>query len=178
MLTIEEYAQLPDDGTITELVRGRIAAVSRPIPWHGFVCGKAVRLLGGFIEQHEIGYSIANNAGIITERNPDTLRGADFAFYSYKRIRKGTLARKGFLAVTPDLAVEVKSPDDRWKDIFAKVVEYLNAGVEVVCVLDPARSTITVYRADQPEQVLTAEDTFTLPTVLPGFSVLVRRFFE
>ena len=88
------------------------------------------------------------------------------------------MAKKGYLDVVPNLAVEVKSPDDRWKDILAKVAEYLNAGVSVVCVLDPKRSTVTVYQPDQPEQTFNADDTLTLPTVLPGFSVVVRRFFE
>jgi Uma2 family endonuclease len=152
--------------------------VNPPFPWHGFVCGKVDRIVGGFIEQGDLGYPITNDAGIITEREPDTMRGADFAFYSYQRVPKGTLGRTGYLAVAPDLAIEVKSPDDRWKDILTKVVEYLNAGVSIVCVLDPARLTVTVYEPDQPEQRYEADATLTLSGVLPGFSVLVRRFFE
>jgi Uma2 family endonuclease len=119
-----------------------------------------------------------NDSGIITERGPDTLRGADFAFYSYKRVPKRTLARRGYLAVVPDLAAEVKSPDDRWKKILAKVAEYLNAGVSVVCVFDPERTTVTVYRPDEPEQFFGADDVLSIPDVLPGFSEPVKRFFE
>jgi Uma2 family endonuclease len=178
LLTIDEYAQLPDNGVPTELVRGRVITLNLPFPWHGFVCGNVTLIMGGFTQAQDLGYPVTNDSGIITERDPDTLRGADFAFYSYKRIPKGTLAKRGYLSVTPDLAVEVKSPDDRWKDILAKVVEYLNAGVAVVCVLDPERSTVTVYQPDQPERTYAADDTLMLPDVLPGFSVVVRRFFE
>jgi Uma2 family endonuclease len=178
LLTIEEYAKLPDNGMRTELVRGRVVTLNLPTPWHGFVCGKVVLIIGGFADEHDLGYSITNHAGIITERDPDSLRGADFAFYSYGRVPKSSLAKKGYLNVAPDLAVEVKSPDDRWKDILTKVAEYLNAGVSVVCVLDPERSTLTVYQPDHPEQELQADDTLTFPDVLPGFSVIVRRFFE
>jgi Uma2 family endonuclease len=178
LLTIQEYMQLPDNGVPNELVRGRVIPLTIPIPWHGFVCGKVCLLMGGFAELHDLGYPVANNAGIITERDPDSVRGADFAFYSYQRLPKGTLAKKGYLAVTPDLAVEVKSPDDRWKDILAKVAEYLNAGVAVVCVFDPGRSTVTVYHPDHPEKTYAEDETLTLPDVLPGFSVVVRRFFE
>jgi Uma2 family endonuclease len=178
LLTVEEYAQLPDNGLPTELVRGRVITLNVPIPWHGFVCGKVDRIMGGFVEEQDLGYSMINDAGIITKRDPDTMRGADFAFYSYQRVPKGTLAKKGYLTVAPDLAVEVKSPDDRWKDVLTEVLEYLNAGVSVVCVLDPARSTVTVYQPDDPERKYEADDTLTLPSVLPGFSVVVRRFFE
>ncbi len=60
----------------------------------------------------------------------------------------------------------------------AKVVEYLQAGVSVVCVLDPERCTATIYQADQPERFLTANDELTMSDLLPGFSVVVRRLFE
>jgi len=178
LLTIEEYAQLPDNGVPNELVRGRIVPLNRPAPWHGFVCGNVYRILGIFVVEHDLGYAITNDSGIVTQRNPDTLRGADFAFYSYGRIPKGTLAKKGYLDVAPDLVVEVKSPTDRWKDILAKVAEYLNVGVAIVCVLDPDRSTLTLHRPDHPEEKLTAEDMRILPDVLAGLSVPVRRFFE
>ncbi len=178
LLTIEEYAQLPDDGLPTELVRGRVITLSLPIPFHGLVCGKVMYLMGGFVFEHDLGYPVTNDAGIITERDPDSMRGADFAFYSYQRIPKGRFAEKGYLAVTPDVAVEVKSPDDRWKEILTKVAEYLNAGVAVVCVLDPEHRRATIYQPDQPEEIYEADDELTLPSVMPGFSVVVRRFFE
>jgi len=178
LLTIAEYAELPDNGVPNELVRGRIVPLNRPTPWHGYVCDNAALIICGFVKEHDLGYPVTNDAGIITARNPDTLRGADLAFYSYQRIPKGTLAKKGYVDVAPDLVVEVKSPTDRWKDILAKVAEYLNVGVAIVCVLDPERSTVTLYRPDHPEEKLTADDVLTLPGVMEGFSVLVRKFFE
>jgi Uma2 family endonuclease len=72
----------------------------------------------------------------------------------------------------------VRSPDDGWKKILAKVSEYLNAGVSVVCVLDDDPPTIYVYAAGQRPVTLGAEHELTLPDVLPGFSVPVSRFFE
>ena len=178
LLTIEEYAQLPDNGLPTELVRGRVITLSLPIPFHGFVCGKVMYIMGGFVFVNDLGYPITNDAGIITERDPDSMRGADFAFYSYQRIPKGRFAKKGYLAVTPDVAVEVKSPDDRWKDILTKVAEYLNAGVSVVCVLDPEHRSATIYQPDQPEQIFEGDDELTLPSVSARVFGDVRRFFE
>jgi Uma2 family endonuclease len=82
------------------------------------------------------------------------------------------------LQVTPELVFEVRSPTDRWRAVLAKVVEYLNAGVNVVCVLDPVSQTAHVFSADQPNRVCTAEQELTLPEVLGDFRAVVARFFE
>jgi Uma2 family endonuclease len=178
LLSIEEFMKLPDAGRPTELVRGRVVEMNPPFSYHGYVCGKVSRIIGGFAEMNDLGYSTSNDSGVITERDPDTLRGADFTFHTYARVPKGTLPKRGYVEVAPDLVVEVRSPGDSWKYILAKVAEYLNIGVVVACVLDPQRETATVYRADQPEVTLTADQLLEIPDVLPGFSVLVRRFLE
>jgi len=55
-----------------------------------------------------------------THSNPDTVRGADVNFYSYERLPKGKVP-EGFLPVVPDLIVEVRSPSERWVEMYAKV---------------------------------------------------------
>jgi Uma2 family endonuclease len=178
LLTLEEYEQLAKNGDRTELVRGRVVPMNPPFPYHGFVCGKVDRIIGGFVESNDRGYAMCNDSGVVTERLPDTVRGADFAFYNYQKVPKGSLKPRGYLVVMPDLIVEVKSPGDVWTEIRAKVDEYLKAGVSVVCVLDPERLTATVFQLNEPKQELTAEDSLSFPQVLPGFSVQVQRFFE
>ncbi len=116
--------------------------------------------------------------GVLTEREPDTVRGADVAFYSYNRVPKGMLPREEYLDVVPELVFEVLSPDDRWPKVMAKVVEYLDAGVGVVCVLDPSRRNLYLYEGEEPVRILSENDEFTLPTILGEFRVAVRDFYE
>jgi Uma2 family endonuclease len=123
-----------------------------------------------------VGRVVGNDSGIVTERDPDTVRGADVGFFSYKRFPKGPLPQ-GYLKVAPDVVFEVRSPGDRWRDILAKVAEYLAAGVLRVCVLDQQTETITVYSPDEPEVKLTRDQELVLPDILPGFAVRVSRFF-
>jgi Uma2 family endonuclease len=177
LVTAEEYRLLPHPGHPTELVRGRIVPMNVPAPRHGQICAKTCRLVGNYADEHHLGHVVTNDAGVVTEQDPDTVRGADVSFYSYARVPPGPLPA-GYLRVAPDAVFEVRSPDDRWKKILAKVVEYLEAGVTAVCVLDPVPRTIYIYQADQPERVLQADDDFTLPDVLGDFRVPVRRFFE
>lgn len=176
LLTAEQYAALPDDGRLTELVRGKVVEMPSPTPSHGFVClnvGSAVR---DFVRARDLGRVVSNDSGVQTERGPDTVRGPDVAFYSYGRVPRGPLPEGYWPA--PELVFEVKSPSDRWAVITAKVGEYLTSGVVVVCAVDPKTRSVAVYFGDELPRRLTAEEELALPEVLPGFSVLVRQFFE
>lgn len=51
-----------------------------------------------------------------------------------------------------------------------------SVGVEVVVLVDPRKHTVSVYHGDE-QDIFTSDDTLTLPDVLPGFSVPVRRIF-
>lgn len=177
LLTAEQYYLLPDNGQPTELVRGRVVPVNMPFPRHGQICGKVVRLLGRFLEDHDLGHVVSNDSGVVTERDPDTVRGADVAFYSYARVPPGPLPQ-GYLPVPPELVFEVRSPGDRWAEVLIKVGEYLNAGIGAVCVLDTPTQTAYLHQPDQAPQIFTADQDLTLPPPLDGFRVPVRRFFE
>src|SRR6516165_1855375 len=106
LLTAEQFAQRPDPGYPEELVRGRIVPLPQPNRRDGQICAKVVRLLGDHVEQNDLGYVLSNDAGVITERNPDTVRGADVAFYSFGRLPRGELPDH-YPDVAPELVVEV-----------------------------------------------------------------------
>ncbi len=159
-----------------ELIEGVVKEYAVPYPRHGKICLTFGAMLWQHVESQELGHVMSNDSWIQTGRNPDTVRGADVCFFSYERLPKGPVP-EGLLPVSPDLVVEVRSPTDRWTDVFTKVVEYLKAGVRVVVVLDPDTGTASVYRDDAPQQIFHNGDELTLPDVLPGFSVPVRRLF-
>jgi Uma2 family endonuclease len=177
-LTAEQYAALPDLGYPTELVRGQIKIMNRPYPEHGQICVTVASLLLQFVRDGKLGRVVGNDSGVITERRPDTVRGPDVAYYSYNRVPPGRLQRRGYLDVAPDLAVEVKSAFDRWKDIEQKIAEYFKAGVLVVCVIDPDNDSVQVHYPDKPVRVFQRDAALVLPEVLPDFRVLVRELFD
>ena len=57
-------------------------------------------------------------------------------------------------------------------------VDLSPTGVRVVVVLDPATTSASVYRLDELQQIFHNSDALTIADVLPGFSVVVSRFFE
>ena len=168
---------MPDPGRPTELVRGEVVDMNQPTPRHGQICGNIYFHLRGFLRGLPSGHVVTNDAGILTQRDPDTVRGGDVWYVSYDKYPPGRLP-EGYLELPPDIVFEVLSPTDRRGRLLAKVGEYLEAGVAVVCVLDPEMETAHVYFPDQPDVTLSAGDALTFPNQLPGFEVPVSRLFE
>jgi Uma2 family endonuclease len=177
LLTAEEFAQRPDPGYPEELVRARIVRMPISKPRHGEICSRTVRILGDCAENRDLGRVLSNDTGVITERGPDTVRGANVSFYSFARVPKGPLPDR-YLDMAPDLVVEVLSPSDRWPKVLAKVAEYLDVGTTVAMVLDDQRRLAHVYQADGTTRLLGADEELSLPDLLGDFQVRVGRFFE
>jgi Uma2 family endonuclease len=159
-----------------ELVKGVVQEYPVPFQTHGFICGRMAYLLFSHVETHDLGRVSTNDSWVQTGSNPDTVRGGDICYFSYEKLPKGEVPQ-GLLPVPPDLVVEVRSPNDCRTAVFAKVLEYLEAFVRVVVLLDAASTTASVYRADELQQIFHNGDQLTLPDVLPGFSAVVNRIF-
>lgn len=177
LLTVEEFALRPDPGHPEELVRGEILTMPPPGARHGSVCFKIAMLIGNHVMAQHLGHVLTNDAGVITSRGPDSVRGPDVAYYSYVRLPRGPLP-VGYPAVPPELVVEVLSPNDRWPPMLAKVAEYLNAGVAVVLVLDPERRSAHLHEGSQPTRILGEGDELDLDRVLTGLRIPMSRVFS
>ncbi len=80
-MTAEQFGQRPDPGYPEELIQGRVVSMTVPDRRHGYVCARALRILGDFVDVHNVGRVLCNDSGVITERDPDTVRGAGVAYY-------------------------------------------------------------------------------------------------
>jgi Uma2 family endonuclease len=177
LLTAEEYSKIAHEYERSELVRGEIVPMTPPGFRHGRVLLRAGYLLQRFLDDHDVGRVAGGDAGVITERDPDTVRGGDVLFYGYERL-PADRDPAGYPDVAPHIAFEVRSPSNRWSEIHQKVGEYLGAGVDCVCVLLPENRTAHLFYPEADPVVLQADDELTLPAPLDGFRVPVRRFFE
>jgi Uma2 family endonuclease len=93
---------------------------------------------------------------------------SDFTFVAKGRF-PGELVPEDFYDLPPDLAVEVLHPDDRLRDVFDRVGEYLQTSVRLVWVIDPKRRTAAVYRSLTDVRTLGPDDTLDGEDVIPGF---------
>jgi Uma2 family endonuclease len=176
LLTAEEFAR-QYAGRRVELVKGRVVEVPVSHPKHGKVCSRVSQFVANFADAHDLGHVISNDSWITTDRGPDSARGPDVCFFSYSRLPKGPIP-DGLLPVVPEVVFEVRSPTDRWTVLIAKMLEYLNVGVSVVVILDPKTQSASVFRDEDRQDIIETDLELTIPDVLPGFAVPVRKFFE
>ncbi len=85
---------------------------------------------------------------------------------------------EGYCNFSPDLAVEILSPDDNASRVQKKVTDYLAAGSTAVWVVDPATVTVSVFHKAGTFRTLKADDEIGFPEVLSNWRVPVKSFFE
>ena len=177
LISAAEFARMPDPGHPQELVRGGIVDMPPPKLRHGKVCLRIGTLLTIHSDANHLGHVFGNDSGIITEQDPDTVRGADVSFYSYAKLPEN-VSLDAYGSIAPDAVFEVLSPSDRWRDTLKKVPEYLLLGTPAFYVVDPERSQVRCYYPDRPEEILSTADEFVGTGPLGGFRVPVAKFFE
>ena len=158
-----------------ELDRGEVVEMPPPTKYHGFVCGNVARMLGNFAAQRRKGYVCTNDAGIIVERDPDTVRGPDVTFY--EDVQYANDIDRGYSDRVPLLAVEVTSPNDRVNKMIRRITQMLRGGVAVVWLIDPDSRDVSVYRLGQDPILLQDTQELTGDPVLPDFRCKVAEFF-
>lgn len=173
-MTIEEFIARYA-GTNAEYIDGAVKEPQMVWPRHGKICQNVAGYIWMHARDRELGHVMSNDSWFRTTRT--RMRGGDVCYVSYERLPKGPVPQ-GELDCVPDLVVEVKSPSDGWGELFAKVGEYLQAGVRVVVVVDPDTATASVYRDQGRQQILSQAEVLELPDVLPGLSVPVARLFD
>lgn len=83
-----------------------------------------------------------------------------------------------YLETVPELIVEIRARNDGMADLRAKARRYVDAGAQIVWVIDPAAKTVTVYRPAESPRNLREDDTLTANGVIPGFKVPVAELFN
>lgn len=167
---------MPDDGMRHELVRGELLTMTPPGTEHGRVAATAGGLL--FAHARKTGSGVTTvETGFMLARDPDTVRGPDAAFISKDRAEAIGRTPK-YWPEAPALAVEVISPNDAYREVRDKALEWLAAGSKMVLVLDPPKRTATVYSGEDETHVYGEQDTLDLSDAVPGFSVSVAELFD
>lgn len=164
-----------NDGKDYELVRGEVVEVGRPGERHGVTCGNAGWILNGYTRQRRRGFVLTNDAGIILERDPDTVRGSDVQLFD--EIRAFEDLNPKLTEGIPRLIVEVLSPTDRMSKVIGRIEEFLRAGVSLVWLVDPEDRNVTVFRQDRSPRVVTEDAELTGEDILPDLVCRVADFF-
>jgi hypothetical protein len=118
-----------------------------------------------FAEPRGLGRIVSNDAGIVVERNPDTVRDPNVAYYSYQRVPHGPLPA-GCWPANPELVIENRPRTTGGKTCCKKKRRLFECPV---LFADQESRKIHVFSPDRECVILHEDDVLTLPDVLPGF---------
>ncbi|HLQ76409.1 MAG TPA: Uma2 family endonuclease [Terriglobia bacterium] len=171
--TVEDLLAMPEDGQKHELVDGEIV-VSPGGLIHSIIATNIIYVLATFLEKHPIGKVMTPDVGIWFPNG--NLRSPDVTFVRNEKLPTGE-ALNNFGEFVPDFVVEVLSPSDRPMHVAQKIGEFLECGVPIVWLVDPAKKTVTEYRSLSNTRLYSGDDVIHAEPALPGFSCPVSRFF-
>jgi Uma2 family endonuclease len=158
-----------------ELVDGVL--VEKPMGFYeSLLAAWLIRLLGGFLDQHDLGFVLGADAPLRLE--PGLVRLPDVSFVAWDRFPNRELPAEPVPDLAPDLAVEVISDGNTEEEMERKVQEYFTAGVRLVWYVYPETRTVQVYTSLTDVRVLGETDTLDGGAVLPGFQLSIREWFQ
>ncbi|MCS7161350.1 MAG: Uma2 family endonuclease [Gemmatales bacterium] len=175
-LTPADLLHLPKDRRY-ELVDGEL--VEKPMSAIASAVGLRLAIhLGTYVEANNLGIVFNADASYNCFPNKaNRVRKPDISFIRKERITP-ELWQFGHMRMAPDLVVEVLSPNDTSVGTEERVEDYLQAGVPLVWVVQPATRRVYVYRQGGRGEILGEGEELRGEPVLPGFRVAVREIFQ
>ncbi len=176
-LTANDLLRLYSEGVRGELIRGELCQTMPTGQEHGEIVVNITILLGTFVKSRKLGRLTASDAGVWLERDPDTVREPDIAYFSAEKMPLGTRVT-GYSETVPDLVVEVVSPNNSLREVNDKALMWLSYGVRLVWVVNPDTRSVDVHRAGRVASTLSESDTLDGLDALPGFTCVVSDVFD
>ena len=188
LLTVEEFAALPPDpeGWRSELIEGRVIRMPPVIdPHHDQIIANLVAALLPFVRAHRLGLVTLEQVGYnLTPAGADNGPAVvpDLAFVSRERgqLVQDARARKQYMRLAPDLAVEVVSPSQATPAEMEECAQrWLQGGTRLIWNIWPEEQRVDVWTPDEPMRSLSAQRAESLDglDIVPGFSLLVADLF-
>ena len=177
LLTADDLLRLYSEGVRGELIRGVLCETMASGQEHGEIVMNLGIEMGNFIKPRKLGRLMGSDSGVWLERDPDTVREPDIAFFSADKVPEGKRVT-GYAEVVPDIVVEIASPSDSRREVHDKAHMWLGHGVRLVWVVHPETRTVDVHSSDGTVTTLAHDDTLDGLDALPGFSCPVSAVFE
>ena len=177
LLTAEDLLRLYSKGVKGELIRGRLHERMPSSIEHADIAGALIAEVRTFVRPRRLGRTGGTDAGVLLERNPDTVREPDVYYISAEKMPLDARAI-GYCEVVPDMVAEVFSPSDTLTEFNGKIQMWLDFGVRLVLAVFPETQTIAAHQPGLPAVTLTYDDTLDGGDVLPGFLCPLRNIFD
>ncbi len=154
------------DGTLVEKVMGFLESI---------VASELIRILGNFVQTHDLGVIIGESGMMCLA--PGLVRIPDVAFLGWQQFLDRRLPREPIPEVFPDLAIELLSAGNSQAEMERKTREYLDAGTQLVWIVDPRSRTARVIRRDGTQSHIAVDQSLDGESILPGLRIPLADLF-
>lgn len=154
-LEYEDIHSLPDG--FYEVIDGEKIEMSPT----GFLHGLIEISLSELLKKHlsHTGYVATGEVGILIQKNPLRIRGADIVYITKEQYPKPPI---GILEKPPELVVEILSPANTAKEMNAKLKDYLLIGIPHIIYVDSENEITTVYEANGSSKIYAFTESFRI----------------
>jgi Uma2 family endonuclease len=127
-------------------------------------------------EYEQLGEGFDSSTGFILPNG--AIISPDVAWVRRERWQSLTLTEQhGFIPLSPDFVVELRSSSDNLSKLQAKMQEYIDNGVRLAWLIDPQLQTVTIYRPNAAVEVLAKPLTLSGEDILPGFMLNLAKIW-
>ncbi len=135
---------------------------------------RIARLLDEWAEADGRGFTFDSNGGFTL---PDgSMRAADAAWVEMGRWESlSTEDQARYAPLCPDFIIELRSQSDRLADLQLKMDLWIANGVQLAWLIDPVEQAVSIYRPDQPPELLRSPTTVYGEGILTGFAMHMAR---
>ncbi len=175
-LTLSEFLSLPDEDITYELINGEVVSKMSPKLFHSRLTMALSSLLYEWNQRQENQGEVGIEWAITLKRKgKDWCPVPDLLYISNERF-KNVPFEDVACSIAPELAIEIISPDQSFSNLSEKAVDYLNAGVDRVWLIDSTVKKVTVFYPYLPPQTKSNDDSLA-DEILPNLILTPREIF-
>ena len=165
-----QFCQLNRDLQIERTAEGDIVIMP---PEGGRGSSKLMRLFGTWAERDGSGQVFGSSTGFKLPNG--ATRSPDVAWVRNERLNAlPDQAWQGFLPLSPDFVLELRSISDSMPVLIKKMEEYRDNGAQLGWLLDPASKTVHIYRPGARAERLENPSSISGEPILRGFVLKLR----
>jgi Uma2 family endonuclease len=179
VLIADDVLDLPDPegGIGWELVDGQLVPVMPASFIHGNLIAEVCYRLRLHVEQSGLPGKVASDPGVVLglRRDPERMREPDVIYIERSKLEGQDPER--LLRVIPDLVVEIDLTSAKKPGGQQRILEYLEAGVRLVWVIDVHAHTAMAYRPDGSARFIRPNEALDGEDVVSGFRLPLSELF-
>lgn len=169
---LEDLSEREIEERNLEIWEGEVFEVVAAGKFHNELAIRILFLFDEFCRNREGVYRAGDNDGFIISRNPDTFLSPDAALYRIREEIPGPWHN-----FSPEVVVEILSPENTRPEMIHKRDLYLGAGTEQFWLVDANRKTIEIHFSDG-RTMIASEGVVDCEGISEGMKLDLETLFE